>query len=1032
MTAKDLQPILEKTFGFELTLIEDIRAWLDDPERYPDSYREVMTIEEEMVGSMYARHIFSDTEGNLVGLNLFGCEIRDQHLSFFEDEELKPSLRKLKSLNFSQTKITRFTLSEDLPDLVFVCMNEMEHLERLVCRKNLKRLARLELSETQLKELEIPAGYDRLYYVDLSTNLKLETFQFGGACKNLQLIFLRGTAIKKFTLPPGFEELVHLYLNDNQLEELTLQSKLPVLSTLQLKNNKLKAVPEDTLELAPDLDSIFLGNNPLPEELSNLLEGTSDQNHIDFYKEYIAQRQIGEVQPNNECKVLLIGNGKAGKSAIVNRIVFNRFDPKWDSTHGISLFQKEYDKYLLNFWDFGGQDLYHATHRLFMQQNAVYILAWSKETEEPYTEHKIELEDGSTITRNYKNHAIRYWLEYAKHLGKGSPMNVVQTKIEAEGEEDKSELAHYYEDVFQPEVAFHAIESKEDSPFYNGYGDGKDGKLLHSILKGVAHLKEDETIAGPLFEIRKYLREEQVKGRKTMPYEEYLKKATELQVLRPKEMLENWLFKTGVVYYRPGKFNNTIILNQGWAIEAIYTLFDRSKGTPFEIEANKGVFDGALLQRVWQSNYPDQDTQELFISFMLSCDLCFEIDTGKKNPTFQDRTFMAPQLLIKERPETIDDFWDGREAIYYRYSDEFIHEGVIHSFIVKTAYLATLRGVWRIGIQIKEGDQYAWVEAGINELNIRLTPKADGLLFKIRNLLQELQGGQGKEEISEDGINFQEMGAYPFGYEEEGMVVRGTLRQKGIKNFKEHEKGALLETDFEQNQLMPTSQEEREMLVNMRKEYREGLQELKKELTELKEQQPPPLQKILFVSASPKSRKTPNLDTRSELDDLVDELNKGKASNSFVFDLPKMALSESNFLRIEDAKPYVLHFSGHGDEKGIYIMDEYDNPYPVPTKVLSFNLRGLEGITQLVVLNSCLSENQAVALAKFIPYVVGTTIKIEDKVALAFSNGLYNGLGEGNDVLKSVRRGIGSAMMKDEQADTYFKLWGNGELIQFS
>ncbi|MEM7510933.1 MAG: COR domain-containing protein, partial [Bacteroidota bacterium] len=939
MNAKDLQPILEKALGFELTLIEDIQACLDDPDRYPDSYREVMSIEEEMVGSMYAKHIFSDTAGNLVGLNLFGCEITDEELPFFEDEKLKEGLSSLKSLNLSQTHITRFTLSEDLTELVFVCMNEMEHLERLVCRKNLKSLARLELSETQISQLEIPQGYDSLYYVDLSTNPKLETFQFSGACKNLQLIFLRGTAIKEFILPSGFEKLVHLYLNDNQLEELTLKSKLPQLSTLQLKNNKLKAIPENTLTLAPVLDSIFLGNNPLPEELSNLLESISDQNHIDLYKEYLAQRQIGKVQPNNECKVLLIGNGKAGKSAIVNRIVFNRFDPEWDSTHGISLFQKEYDKYLLNFWDFGGQDLYHATHRLFMQQNAVYILAWSKETEKPFTEHKIILEDGSAITRNYKNHAIRYWLEYAKHLGKESPMNVVQTKIEKDGKQDKSELANYYEDVFQPEVAFHAIESKEDSPFYNGYGDGKDGKLLHSILKGVAHLKEDETIAGPLFEIRKYLREEQVKGRKTMPYEEYLAKAEELEVLRPKEMLENWLFKTGVVYYRPGKFNNTIILNQGWAIEAIYTLFDRSKGTPFEIEANKGVFDGALLQRVWQKDYPDQDTQELFVSFMLSCDLCFEIDTGKEDPSFQDRTFMAPQLLVKKRPETIDDFWEGREAIYYRYSDEFIHEGVIHSFIVKTAYLATLRDVWRIGIQIKEEEQYAWVEAGVNELNIRLSKNAEGLLFKIRNLLQELQGGKGREEISEDGINFQEMGAYPFGSEEEGLAMRGMLRQKGLRSIKEQETETLLEKDFKENQPMPTTQEDREEIEILKS----TVKNLEKKVIKIEEYQHPPMKTILFISASPKGPKTPNLDTRSELDDLVDELKKGKASNSFMFDLPKMALSESNFLRIEDAKPHVLHFSGHGDEKGIYIMDEYDNPYPVPTKVLSFNLRGLEG-----------------------------------------------------------------------------------------
>ncbi|MEL6195221.1 MAG: COR domain-containing protein, partial [Bacteroidota bacterium] len=688
---------------------------------------------------------------------------------------------------------------------------------------------RLELSETQLKELEIPAGYDRLYYVDLSTNPKLETFQFGGACKNLQLIFLRGTAIKKFTLPPGFEELVHLYLNDNQLEELTLQSKLPVLSTLQLKNNKLKAVPKNTLELAPDLDSIFLGNNPLPEELSTQLENIPDQNHIDQYKEYLAQREIGVLQPNNECKVLLIGNGKAGKSAIVNRIVNNDFDPEWDSTHGISLIREPYKDYILNFWDFGGQDLYHATHRLFMQQNAVYVLAWSKETEEPHTEHNIKLEDGSTVTRHYKNHSIRYWLEYAKHLGKGSPMNVVQTKVEKEGEEDKRGLIELYVDDFQPEMSFHAVESKEDSPFYNGYGNGEDGKLMHSLLKGVAYLKDDETIAEPLFNIREFLRSEQEKGRETMPYEEYVGKAKELQVHRPKEMLENWLFKTGVVYYRPGRFNNTIILDQGWAIKAIYTLFDRNKGTPFEIEANKGVFDGALLQRVWQKDYPDQDTHELFVNFMKSCDLCFEIDTGERTPAFKDRKFMAPQLLTKIRPETVDDFWEGREAIHYRYSDEFIHEGVIHSFIVKTAYLATLRDVWRIGIQMKEGDQYAWVEAGVNELNIRLSKNSDSLLIKIRNLILELQDGKGIEEISEDGVSFREWGS---SYSEVGdtALLRGMIRQSAHKYVEDQDIPIPHEGEFQKDQKMPTTEEERNHLL----EISERLVQVEQEVTQLR------------------------------------------------------------------------------------------------------------------------------------------------------------------------------------------------------
>ena len=326
-----------------------------------------------------------------------------------------------------------------------------------------------------------------------------------------------------------------------------------------------------------------------------------------------------------------------------------------------------------------------------MQQNAVYILAWSIETEKPFTEHTIKLDNGSTVTRHYKNHSIRYWLEYANYLGKGSPMNVVQTKIGNEGKLDKSFVREKYLGVFKPEITFHSVESNEDSDFYNGYGNGRDGKLLDSLLSGVAYIKRDETIAEPLFKIREYLRKEQEKGREAIPYKEYLKKAKELKVHHPKEILENWLFKTGVVYYRSGKFDNKIILDQGWAIKAIYTIFDRNRGTPYEIENSKGIFSGSLLIQVWKGKYPDRKTHLLFVNFMKSCDLCFEIDIGKRTPILEERRFMAPQLITKERPIVIDDFWADKESIFFRYSDKFIHEGFIQSFIVKTAYLATLK-----------------------------------------------------------------------------------------------------------------------------------------------------------------------------------------------------------------------------------------------------------------------------------------------------------------------------------------------------
>ena len=280
MKAKFLKPLLEKKLGFNLHLIEDIQKWFADPSRYPDSYRDVMTIEEEMVGSMYGHHIFSDAKGDLVGLNFHGAQIEDYHLSFFSDDSLKSAFKKLKSLNLSQTNIKQFSLSEYFSEIVFVCMKDMKNLERLVCKKNLSKLARLELSNTRLRQLKIPEGYQNLYYLIISNNRELSTFEFGSPCQNLQILFIRGTSIKELQFPKGFDNLVYLYLNDNNIESISLNGYLPHLSLLSLKNNNLKSIPDNILQLAPNLSSLYLGNNPKPDELSTLLEDIPNQNQL--------------------------------------------------------------------------------------------------------------------------------------------------------------------------------------------------------------------------------------------------------------------------------------------------------------------------------------------------------------------------------------------------------------------------------------------------------------------------------------------------------------------------------------------------------------------------------------------------------------------------------------------------------------------------------------------------------------------------------------------------------------------------------
>jgi hypothetical protein len=141
----------------------------------------------------------------------------------------------------------------------------------------------------------------------------------------------------------------------------------------------LKSLPEN-LET---LRTLFLKGSGLnlPPELFGESE---DSNVATQVLAYLREAGRGTVV-DHEVKVILLGNGRCGKSSLLRRLIDDTFDPKEKSTHGIRLRTKSLEFHpvddrngtkvpaTLNFWDFAGQDLYHNTHRSFLQSKAVYI-----------------------------------------------------------------------------------------------------------------------------------------------------------------------------------------------------------------------------------------------------------------------------------------------------------------------------------------------------------------------------------------------------------------------------------------------------------------------------------------------------------------------------------------------------------------------------------------------------------------------------------------------------------------------------------
>ena len=240
--------------------------------------------------------------------------------------------------------------------------------------------------------------------------------------------------IQDFSFLKGLTQLKHLNLGGNYIQDYTFLAGLTQLKHLDLSKNQIQDISLDFLNAFSELKELKLQDNPIqniPTEIYNKWD-----NVLHDIRHYLEDLTKGATQ-NNEVKVILIGNGSVGKTKIARRLAEKdefAFDTEHHSTHAISLLQCSIDCDFMpkglqfNLWDFGGQDLYHATHRLFMQTRALFLLVWDIGNENK-EHHEWE-------GRKYKNENLHYWLEYATFFGKDSPILVIQNKVDTEEQEE--------------------------------------------------------------------------------------------------------------------------------------------------------------------------------------------------------------------------------------------------------------------------------------------------------------------------------------------------------------------------------------------------------------------------------------------------------------------------------------------------------------------------------------------------------------------------------------------------------------------
>jgi hypothetical protein len=153
--------------------------------------------------------------------------------------------------------------------------------------------------------------------------------------------------------------------------------------------------------------------------------------------------------------------------------------------------------------------------------------------------------------------------------------------------------------------------------------------------------------------------------------------------------------RNGVLFYRKELFHSQIILDQNWALEAIYSIFRWDKCFK-QLKKLHGRFSREDLELLIWSDYTPAE-QNAFLGMMESCGICF---TVRKLPN-DEWEYIAPELLPK---------WSGaQEQLLGRLRDDppdaeataryvFLHEGILRGYLSRLGRHAKDAAIyWKYG-----------------------------------------------------------------------------------------------------------------------------------------------------------------------------------------------------------------------------------------------------------------------------------------------------------------------------------------------
>ncbi|MCF8054454.1 MAG: leucine-rich repeat domain-containing protein [Deltaproteobacteria bacterium] len=570
--------------------------------------------------------------------------------------------------------------------------------------KNLTNLQSLDFNNTEVTDLSPLKNLTNLQSLNLGNN-KVTDLSPLKNLTNLQSLNLGNNKVTDLSPLKNLTILQLLDLGNTTVTDLSPLKNLTILQLLDLGNTTVtdlsplqalirKGVPVKWVSY-PGESGIYVYGCPLKKPSPHVVAQGNEA--ILNYFEELARGEEGHLL---EIKLLIIGEGGVGKTSLLRRLYQPELDlPEEDeTTRGIEVHQHSFPTsegkdFRLNVWDFGGQQIYHATHQFFLTNRSLYLL----------------VDDTRSDDTSIYDEGFKRWLDRVDILGGHSPVLIFQNEKGGRSKNIDINGIHQHFDNVHPAVFRGNLAMKESVDALR--------KEIERQATGLSDI--GEKFPEGWLKVRAEI-EELAQKKEYITVEEFFTIcARHLGNNRERALyLSRHLHAIGVLLHFQDDplLRRDIILQNDWATNAVFRILDDET-----IKENRGRFTKVDCQRLWQEERYNAKHEEL-LALMQKFEICYEL------PGTKEHTWLAPQLLLPGTPSGVLN-WGKPGDLCLRYRYEFLPDGIISRLIVRLhRYIRNPELAWKDG---------ALFESGSASAIVRRTPKHGEIELRARGVTRK-------------------------------------------------------------------------------------------------------------------------------------------------------------------------------------------------------------------------------------------------------------------------------------------------------